>query len=443
MVNSYPVAYRTPQAANSGGQGFQMPSSVEKYFRPATPKTQPANDNFRAPPPAANDNLSQWRYKPGKVPFGFTRKALRYLPYAGLAFAAYEFVEIYRAMKGTEPSKNYQFPGYYLAADCGRRPDLIGASSWAYACAATLLENHTGPGAPATSFPNSATIGYIIWNERQVNSNTWAYQKALGYAPLPGATRVPNNFNGYPVPGKPPVYVPVVAPTPNYYPAANPEMLPIGQPAPTPAPIPFPAIPHRNPTGYPQSPAWGNDDPVIVIENPGAAPTKEITVDGVKTTRPRHEYRPPRKNEKERKVNATVKGNLGVGVERIISGLTESNDAINAIYDALPDEYKVQMWVVNKAPYDKYWFVGWKDHKFYSRYGNANRYHKEVRNKVKPQEKLRQIYKNFEHLDIAKALQNLVINEIQDQAIGRLSRGASGINKHLNRGFGIQIGPAL
>lgn len=445
MVNTYPVAYRGPQ---SGGGGSQVPNSVQKYFQPSGQKVPtPANSNFRIPRNAANDNLPQFRRPPAaaKVPFGFTKKALRFLPYVGTAIA---IAELYQWANRQENEPNdYLAPGFYVRSDCGRPEHKIFTTAWSYACAASFQSPTEIPN--ASDFPNALSVGYSTWEEIVLPPpaiNPYKYQKSKGYfrtsagSPLPGT----DFYAG--AQGRPAIWTPVYV-QPGFYPAANPDAIPIGQPMATPRPIPYRAIPHRQPSGFPQAPSWGYDDPSAPEEssNPGAGPTVTVEPGKVTHSAPRHRYKRPNKREKEVKLNATIKGVLGGGVEQIISALTESNDAINAIYDALPDKYKVQMWVVNRAPYDKYYFRNYSDGVYRGRekYGTANRYHREVRNLVKPQDKLRQIYKHLDKIDFQKAIQNLVMNEVEDRIIGKLSQGASGLNKHLNKGAGIQVGPAL
>lgn len=415
MVNTYP----RPNGGLPGGS--QTPAPYQPA-RPSGGTPKPANDNWRLP---ANDNEPPLGKPPAperlprnRVPRGFTRRALRFLPYLGAAFTAYEF---YRMYAGGQP--HWDTTGYNVVNDCHRSGGSIAfAELQYYDCAASFLSTGQEEGV----LHGTIKYGFGIFRLKAPEFNKW--EKVIGYEkpsnkPLPP----PPEY----VPGKAPQWVAPPPPAPGFYPAADPDAIPIGKPAPAPRPIPHDAIPHRAPSGFPQGSVWGNSVPGTNLPNPGSAPTTTVEVGSgaepgsVTQSRPGHEYRPPRAREKERKFAATVTNVLGPTVERIISGVTEAADFVDALYDALPQADKVHFWY--KKP-------GWKQS------------HYVVKNSLTPQQKAAQLYKVIGKQSgqwFSDALQNLVMNEIEDRVIGRISRGASGLNREVGRDIGIQVGPAL
>jgi hypothetical protein len=90
-----------------------------------------------------------------------------------------------------------------------------------------------------------------------------------------------------------------------------------------------------------------------------------------------------------------------------ISIVTESLDVTNALYDALPDEFKPKF----------------------------------RENQVG---KLKTLYRHLDKVDIAQAIQNLLINNAEDAILGRLGKGAGQLNEFdAPSGFGRTIGPAI
>jgi hypothetical protein len=79
----------------------------------------------------------------------------------------------------------------------------------------------------------------------------------------------------------------------------------------------------------------------------------------------------------------------------------------NALYDALPDEFKPNF-----------------------RENQVGR--------------LKTLYRHLDKVDIEEAIKNLLVNQLEDNILGRLGRGASRLNEFdAPSGFGRTIGPAL
>lgn len=177
-----------------------------------------------------------------------------------------------------------------------------------------------------------------------------------------------------------PVYV---LPPPPYY-TADPDAAPIAQPAPFPKPAPYPLIPSRPDSPWPQGyksaqPSNGNPRPLPPYGDPLAGPAVG-TDGGPFRPVPPHVFMPPRKGEKEKKGKA---GPVASAILNAVGTPTEAADAIDAVYDALG----------KKCPGAK-----------------------------TPQAKLKCIADNFDTLDVAKAIGNLIANEIEDRAIGTVGK---------------------
>ena len=88
-----------------------------------------------------------------------------------------------------------------------------------------------------------------------------------------------------------------------------------------------------------------------------------------------------------------------------MASVTETIDVIDAFYDALP---------------------------WYRRNKGDN-----------PFDKAQKVYDHFEEIDLQLAIENLIINEIVDTTLGRVSQSIKPLNRALGRPVGVQSGPAL
>lgn len=176
-------------------------------------------------------------------------------------------------------------------------------------------------------------------------------------------------------------------PWPEYLPLPNPEYWPVG----VPYPVRAPAV---RPTPVPASSGNSTRD----SHSPGTRPQKQTAFDPF----PRR----PRKGEKEAKIRGD---DLYAIFGRGLSSYSEFGDFIDSIWDALDPYYQT------------------------NRYGEF-RY--KGRRTPHLGEKFNDLYHNLEHVDWTQAAKNLILNEIQDQIIGRLIGRTTKV-------FGPNLGNAL
>lgn len=241
-------------------------------------------------------------------------------------------------------------------------------------------------------------------------------------------------------PKSPPRYLPEAPPNfapldllPMNIPGLDPNSMPIFVPVPTPHPIPVPLLPRLKPNPD-RVPSERSDDGIVTKPDPWAPippvnpfppepafPPNPEPGTGVKpkppvdpfvpsvdldtgaigssprvTPRPgRHYKRPPGSNEREKKKNL----NRGA-FYRILNGLVgfvgEAGDFVDAVYDALPP--KVRRWKGRDGK--------WRDR-------DAN-----------PITKAERIFNNLDKLDVDKAIENIIANQLEDKLIGSLASGA-------------------
>lgn len=240
-----------------------------------------------------------------------------------------------------------------------------------------------------------------------------------------------------------PVYAPVAAPELPWWPTVYPEALPIGQPAGVPAPVPYPYIPSRPVPGYGGEPSRGNGAPA-------PAPRSEVTtVHGRPSGQTRHEQRPPRRGEKERKVRFA----RGVGwsaVRALLGAVTEGTDMLMCLHGALPGKLRAKpVWVPNEArppgnPSQK------PRKRAASRDGYAWRWRPEGWSWEKGyyraptvQESAMAVYRGINDLDIGDALICNLANQIEDEIIGRAGSALGKASRGSGRPLGYGSGPVL
>jgi hypothetical protein len=211
---------------------------------------------------------------------------------------------------------------------------------------------------PATWYPNEwPELAPQLWPARPV--------------PQPYRTAVPDV--PYPVnPDFAPVEVPTIFPPP--FPIVLvPLPLPGGAPAPQPgtgpSPVPAPG------SGMPATAPDGSVFPDQVIQSqPGGG-----VIGGY--VPPAGSQSPPQPREKERKVN--VKSRFG-GFWAFLNVLSERNELLDDLWRALPKELKTK------------------------------RFHNGKRVRARPQDKLADLYRGWQHLDIASAVENYANDQFSD-----------------------------
>ena len=201
-----------------------------------------------------------------------------------------------------------------------------------------------------------------------------------------------------------------------------PELKPINQPIGVDLQLPYAALPGIANSNWPQGRSFTNANP---SPHSGAMPSPDTEVrfpppaGGPPTViETKHNWNPPGPNRKEQK----VKMNGGSALLRAIGALTETRDAINAVYDALPKDVKTADWVKN-----------------------APKGQKGAIPEVSMKGKLETLYKNFSKIDPVQAVANLAINAAEDAVIGRMSqRTQKNLNNSgYNSALGYGSGPAL
>lgn len=240
--------------------------------------------------------------------------------------------------------------------------------------------------------------------------------------------------------------MPQKIPAPWVWPALDPEALPPGMPQGDPQPIPYPAIPNRpanDPERVPgyrpergpvpgERPNWGGEpSPGPRFPLPGTSPqpgtpwtpepappppapippSRFELVPGAapKPLTGRHRRRPPGKNEGEKKTSKGLTLPQG-GLATVFNGITESDDAIRAVFDALP-------WHIRQ---------------------NAARQAVRAGERFTRWHRLGALAKHYKTLDMAKVVQNLVEESITDVVYARKARLERRRRQHAFKKYGIE-----
>lgn len=111
--------------------------------------------------------------------------------------------------------------------------------------------------------------------------------------------------------------------------------------------------------------------------------------------------RPPRGRDKEKKA-LSRSARIGMAIFRALDKLSESAEVVDAIYDALPDHVK------------RRWSKGRESRRFLDQAGQYGIDGADW--------KLEALYHNWHHVDIQKAMKNIVKNHVEDQVIGGVHR---------------------
>lgn len=133
---------------------------------------------------------------------------------------------------------------------------------------------------------------------------------------------------------------------------------------------------------------------------------------------------PPGARVRERKVIANVDHESLVGF--LINQVTEGLDALDALFDAMPDDGKPG---------------------YYRLHGKRGRVFWKKRREATPQQKFRYIYDNYDRLDVKKALENIAVNQIEDAVIGgaskRFTKAMQPVYRQQGSAVGFMTGPAM
>lgn len=176
-----------------------------------------------------------------------------------------------------------------------------------------------------------------------------------------------------------------------------------------------------------ERPEWYEDYPWEPFLEPSPFPPTQVIEFPLDGTKPKVDWKPgtppkpPGKGEKEKKTFLTVNGVPA----KVIGFVTESLDFINALYDALPAEFR-----------PGYYRLHYRD----KNTGEIKYYYKR-RWRASQWQRMKALYEHWDHIDVKQAFKNLINEGIEDRFWGTFSRymaqGAlrSGIPR------GLEIGP--
>ena len=422
MAQSYPATRRSPR----------LPSIAPRSPRKTVRRGLPANQNLR----------EVGMPKGPKHPLrGLGRKAIRIGLGRGTALGALGLLEL-GEMYWT--ARQFQNPAV--------TPQLGEEGGWDMT---GWLNETCGPSGTKAVMNSNANCTNLVGN-RQISTTQW---NAGLNQPLVGASfvwiRFTDQFLGYS--GSSLQFANYTAPVSSYrlaratwnanpvlpytepsigvsgqaMPMANPMIMPSIDPLSVPplAPpflplaIPYRALPYRkvNPWRSPKEQRqFGNEAPLPwypdgvknpVDEIPYIAPPFSIGVGPAARLAKAHKRRPPDSNEKESKVRVN-----GVLSKLMLAGnfASEAVDVVEAIYKAIPYQFR-------------------------PRYKNT-RY---AKRKVKPQEMMETIWRHHDEINYARALYNLVENELEDRIVGKFGKLAKDEATRSGRLHTLQHGAAF
>lgn len=220
---------------------------------------------------------------------------------------------------------------------------------------------------------------------------------------------------------------PVYMPAEDYgiLPSLDPMQIPINRPIEFPRPMPLfvapPPLGPRDPlesnwSGYPANPGLVAPTRPEPWTPPYEVPSIDIPlVPGVRPSAGGHNKLPPGRNEKERKTRRSLPA------AALLSAMTDVSDVIDAFYKSIPAKGTHRRWK-----------------------GRDGKWREAA---ITPQDKLLFIFKNAKEMDLDKAIDTLIQNEIEDRIIGGISQGLKNTydrnRPHGSLGIGYQAGPAL
>lgn len=398
-ASAWPVSYRST-APEPWRRGFQQP---ERLPTPANDNRWAANDNFV-------ESAKKFRRIAARVPFGRNSRGF------ARAFTIIRRHPLWKALDAIDAMELLL-----------RKPGQLVVQSSAYGGSDWYQYSQCPTAGPPThvSFGGMAAPPIYCISGQAYNPSVW----------VPFGTPIPRYYYGFivghhkgdafthpmevvsvygrdvlPRQGAPdePALVwqppatwvfPDVAPA--LEPTVNPMAVPIARPGPEKAPVPYRLIPYRQPNPFLSPHEQSNWGPRTLVREAGELSWKfdPRYRNRVRPEAKPHVRQPPGKGTKERKLNLSIGGVPG----KIIGGVTEAVDAVDAIYAALPSKYK--------SP------------------------------GLTPQEKAAQIYRHFDQVDLRKALANLFVQQVSDRAWGTIGKAAAQAAVKGGLPRGLQFGP--
>lgn len=252
----------------------------------------------------------------------------------------------------------------------------------------TLLPNGTGA---INQFSDARDIGSGIWGS--ILYQVWRPKGGVVVPDptqytAPGVISVPPNDPNLP----PAIDQPGTVPSP--IPWWDPNSIPPLVYEPVPRPVPYPVIPSRPVNDPDKVPGERNESwQPSLRPRVRRMPYKDVELSprGQRSPRIRHRLRPAGKGVKERKLIGNFDPASVIG--RGLSQLTEFNDLVNCLHDALPRSMKS--------------------------YQNAQ------------SGRAAAVYRNFEHIDVSSALMGCLAEQIEDVIFGTLGKRAAQANRQL------------
>lgn len=355
--------------------------------------------------------------------------ALKNAPYVRWFAATWALYETTTMYYGTG-----SHPALPRLGNCLNTPPAIsagplpgGPSTWPAGCGTTETEGPVPiPGMPALGVDPVTGRGCWVWNTSYSAlypktglppTNQWISGVVFGGIQA-GAAQMGWTWYAKPL---------WKVPKPEFHPAIAPEALPMVQPMPMPLadPLPYRLLPYRVPNpnrspterpqrgharGLPRPRPWLEPSPFVPPPPPPRwprIPDVTITGQGATVGPPQHKWKDPGK--KEKKANVWRLGSTGVG--KVFNKVTETGDAIDAIWNALPDKFKKR--------------------EMAKRHGKP----------PKMLDKLGQIVGNWDQIDAGEAVGNLIENEVKDRAIGAVGKQLQKPGKAMGSNRGLGGGP--
>lgn len=175
-------------------------------------------------------------------------------------------------------------------------------------------------------------------------------------------------------------------------------MQPLPQPRPRPLPIgrPVPSWWPPSPDGLPNQ-GYGDPRP-SQIPIGATSPVSGVGTRSDPRAQPRqgiaHNFRPPRKGEREKK-GTLLKGPAWELAGAAMNAVTESADFVDAVFGALPQKLRSELWRKNgKHP-------------------------------LSYKKKLQALWDYYNQIDIPTAVKNVILNQLQDMIIGKINNAGT------------------
>lgn len=412
--------FHTGGVQKPGGKPLPFPIEPDNDNVPRRPIGKPANDNYPRKPSGApaNDNRPGGRSsRRGSGVRRFGEYLKRRSPLIGIVAGG---VALYQWSQGTGEDPEHfagpiSPPGFTrYRVNCvqgvpGTPRNLFyggPAMTNGFACQG-LPAFFIGPGytqspsfITAVSTPtNNPFVGWVV--TENINSgevtDTWN-RNAGGANPKtdpwgkPGTWRWPVAFP-----------LPDPVPLPWIYPSIDPGALPISVPVPNPRPLPLnvprpnnPPDPNRRPNIQPRRRVRPQRQ---VRVRPVQTAQRQVVTPRLATQPGPVRYEPTRLPDNK----WILSPHPASWFAWAINAITETRDLIRAIHDALPDQYK--------------------------------------RHKIGPINELQALWEHGEHIDVRKAIRNVIAEGIDDKVYGVVGEVNAQTNRNLGRARGPATGP--